>query len=44
MIHLADFTDPEKAASAITYVMAELERAPALRRSAVTSAQQHAVR
>jgi alpha-1,3-mannosyltransferase len=42
MVHLADFAVPEQAAGTIAHVMAELERAPALRMSAVASAQQHA--
>lgn len=42
MVHLADFADPEQAAGTIAHVMAELERTPTLRMSAVVSAEQHA--
>jgi len=42
MVHQVDFAEPEKVAGMISHAMAELERVPGLRMSAVASAQQHA--
>lgn len=41
MVHLADYSDPEKAAGTIAHAMAELVRVPSLRSAAIGSADQH---
>lgn len=41
LVHLVDFAEPETAAGVISQAMAELVRAPDLRNTAMSSAQQH---